>query len=421
MGGNVDYTGGIVLQGLIREATWVAVQLRPDDTIRILNPGAAAFGGRAACELRSSEISEVSSIRRFCNQSSDLQWLGYVLGALYDLKSRCHQGSGRGVNLLIASDIPPNRGVSSSAALEIASLKAVSLARDIPLRGVELAMAGQWVENVVVGAACGVMDQAAIVLGRRNRLLPILCQPCQPLDPICVPPDLCVIGIDSFASRSTLSVTYDAARAAAFIGYKLICHQEEVEVLFDQQPAISRWTDSRWNGYLSNLTRSDFCANFERLLPESMTGKDALAEIGEHVDPFTPIDLSQEYPVRAAVRYAVEENQRVQTARTLLEESAGGMSDASLDALAEVLSESHAAYAECGLGSEACDGLVMRLRTAGLTGAKMTGGGGGGVVAVICRPDQLPVVRQVAQNYAMRRGERARLFEGSSDGVDAFT
>jgi galactokinase len=44
MGGNVDYTGGMVLQGPLREAVWVAVQPRTDDLIRILNPGASQFG-----------------------------------------------------------------------------------------------------------------------------------------------------------------------------------------------------------------------------------------------------------------------------------------------------------------------------------------------------------------------------------------
>lgn len=39
MGGNGDYTGGMVLQGLLREAIWVAAQARTDDVVRILNRG----------------------------------------------------------------------------------------------------------------------------------------------------------------------------------------------------------------------------------------------------------------------------------------------------------------------------------------------------------------------------------------------
>ncbi len=73
-------------------------------------------------------------------------------------------------------------------ALEVATLKAVAAAWGVSLEGISLAMAAQWVENTVVGAACGIMDQAAIVLGRENCLLPLVCQPCQPFSPISLPP-----------------------------------------------------------------------------------------------------------------------------------------------------------------------------------------------------------------------------------------
>jgi hypothetical protein len=56
MGGNVDYTGGMVLQSLLREAIWVAVQPRPDGTIRILNPGAVQFGWGPHLELKMSDL-----------------------------------------------------------------------------------------------------------------------------------------------------------------------------------------------------------------------------------------------------------------------------------------------------------------------------------------------------------------------------
>lgn len=420
MGGNVDYAGGTVLQGLLEEAVWAAVQPRSDDTVRILNPGAAEFGWRASCELRVEDLDNADNIRRLCSRSDDARWLGYVLGGLHFLRERFGRGRSGGADVLIVSDLPPNRGVGSSAALEIAVLKAASAACDISLQGVELATAGQWVENVIVGAACGVMDQAAIVLGRKESLLPLICQPCQALDPVAIPLDLCIVGIDSFQSRSTASAAYNAARAATFIGYKLLCLHDNIAVVFDDRAAIPRWTDSRWSGYLSNLAPSDFRAAYEQSLPESLNGNQALERIVSHLDPFTRVDFAGNYPVRAAVRYAVEENARVRAVQTLFEASASGISDAALQTLGEILSASHAAYAECGLGSEACDGLIARIRAAGIAGAKMTGGGGGGVVAAVCRPDQIDLLRGVAQDYAASRNRKPRLFEGSSDGADAF-
>jgi galactokinase len=420
MGGNVDYTGGMVLQSLLREAVCVAVQPRADDLIRILNPGAAQFGWESSLELHVIDLGDLPSLQLLCSRTESLRWAGYVLGALHFLESQCRWGVAGGADIFISSDLPPNKGVSSSAALEIAVLKAASAARGMALHGVDLATAGQWVENVVVGAACGIMDQAAIVLGEKDRLLPLLCQSCQPLPLVRLPPGLQLWGIDSMAPRSTTGAAYEAARAAAFIGYKLICQREGIEILPDRLSAIPRSTDARWNGYLSNLAPSDFRSLYERWLPESLSGREFLERAGAHADPFTPIQPNTEYPVRAATRYAAEENLRVQMVRALLESHATGIPDSSLRLIGELFRQSHAAYAECGLGSEACDELVAHALCSGLPGAKMTGGGAGGVVAILgCSQDQ-PVIQRIAQQYAAAKGAVPHVFEGSSDGVDAF-
>jgi galactokinase len=426
MGGNVDYTGGMVLQGLLREAVWVAVQPRTDDAIRILNPGAARFGWATGFQVRSGELCDPESVRAHCAEREGGRWGCYVLGALYFLKK--FHGCEGGAEVFIASDLPPNKGVSSSAALEVATLKAAAAAWGISLDGVALATAGQWVENVVAGAACGIMDQAAIVLGRENHLLPMLCQPCRPFAPVTLPAGICIWGIDSMAPRSTSGEAYETARAAAFMGYRLICHLEGINVVPEEDAAIPRWTDSRWKGYLSNLLVSEFHARYERRLPESLSGREFIERAGEHVDPFTTIDPEREYPIRAAVRYATEENRRVQRVSSLLEAVARDGAESllrsslrgSLQMIGEVFSESHLAYAECGLGSADCDELVARALNAGLPGAKMTGGGGGGVVAILGCSDDWPTVCSIAQEYAGERGVMPHIFEGSSDGIDAF-
>ena len=422
MGGNVDYTGGMVLQGLLREAVWVAVQRRTDDTIRVLNPGAAQFGWAISLQLPGCELCDPESVRAHCDERKGSRWGRYVLGALYFLK-RFHGCEG-GAEVFIASDLPLNRGVSSSAALEVATLKAAAAAWGISLDGVALATAGQWVENVVAGAACGIMDQASIVLGRANHLLPMLCQPCRPFVPMTLPAGICIWGIDSMAPRSTSGEAYETARAAAFMGYKLICQIEGVDVVPEKDAAISRCTDARWNGYLSNLLVSEFQTRYELRLPESLSGREFIKHAGNHIDPFTAIDPEREYPVRAAVRYATEENLRVQRVISLLEAAAhDGVASSlrsSLRLIGEIFGQSHIAYAECGLGAAACDELVARALNAGLPGAKMTGGGGGGVVAVLGCSDDWPIVRSIAQEYGGQHGRMPHIFEGSSDGVDAF-
>jgi galactokinase len=387
MGGNVDYTGGLVLQGLLGESVSAAVQLRSDGRVRILNPGAKQWGWETELAFPAGELKEIQSIRAVCDRSADTKWGRYVLGCLHWLAKRDWSTCQGGMNVFLDSDLPPNRGVASSAAVEIAVLKAASAAVGRPLEGIGLASAGQWVENVAVGAACGIMDQAAITMGNGDALLPILCQPCEPQPPVRLPAGWRIWGIDSQAKRSTTSAPYDRARAAAFIGYKLICQREGLNLHAKHEGGLLRWIDGRWNGYLSNVPTSDFREKYEPMLPETLRGEEFLTQAGEHVDALTEIDLDQDYPIRAAARYAVEEHQRVKTVLEVLSslDSAGNAQGlaAGLELAGEVFFQSHRAYRECGLGSDACDDLVERVRRAGLPGAKMTGGGAGGVVAVL--------------------------------------
>src|ERR1700722_20698191 len=87
MGGNVDYTGGMVLQSLLREAVWVAVQPRTDDLIRVFNPGAAQFGWESRLELWMDDLRDPENLRLLCGERQSSSWGRYVLGAPYFLKS----------------------------------------------------------------------------------------------------------------------------------------------------------------------------------------------------------------------------------------------------------------------------------------------------------------------------------------------
>jgi galactokinase len=425
MGGNVDYTGGLVLQGLLGESVSAAAQNSHDGWVQVLNPGAKRWGWERELAFPAAELDNLSAIQAVCDRSAGTRWGKYVLGCLHWLAKLELGLCQSGMRVFLDSDLPPNRGVASSAALEIAVLKAASAAVDRPLEGVGLATAAQWVENVVVGAACGVMDQAAITLGHGDALLPILCQPCEPRAPLKLPPEWRIWGIDSMVARSTASAAYDQARAAAFMGYKLICRREKLALHAEQQDGILRWIDGRWNGHLSNVPIATFRADYEQVLPERMRGEAFLAEVGEHMDALTTIDPDEEYPVRAAVRYAVEENHRVRTMAELLNaasfsESTDGIREQAtgLELAGQIFCQSHQAYRECGLGSDACDELVERARRAGLPGAKMTGGGGGGVVAVLGTKESEALVYRIAQEYSTTRGARSSVFS-CCDGGDA--
>jgi L-arabinokinase len=103
----------------------------------------------------------------------------------------------QGARILISSSVPPGKGVSSSAALEVAVMQAVAATFDIKIPPRELALLCQKVENMVVGAPCGIMDQMTSACGGAGRLVGLLCQPAELLEMKAIPDDLTFWGIDS--------------------------------------------------------------------------------------------------------------------------------------------------------------------------------------------------------------------------------
>src|SRR4029078_8834529 len=92
-----------------------------------------------------------------------------------------------GARILIASRVPEGKGVSSSAALEVATAQAVAAAFEISIDPTDIALLCQKVENHLAGAPCGVMDQMTAACGEANRLLALICQPAELLPSIPIP------------------------------------------------------------------------------------------------------------------------------------------------------------------------------------------------------------------------------------------
>lgn len=424
MGGNVDYTGGLVFESTIREATWAAVQLRHDQRIVLWNPQMAKSGWHDRPEFDLNELTDEETVRRIVNADPGVRWTAYVLGLFYLLRLRYPEVVTRGANVYLESEVPLNTGVSSSAAVEVAVMKPAARAYGIELNGIELAEVCQWVENVIAESACGIMDQAAVVLGDEGYVLPLLCQPCQPRPLVRLPANLCCWAIGSGVSHAVTGVEYEAAREAAFIGYKLICDQEGLTVTCDPTSRIPRFTDPRWRGYLSDVTPSIFRSKYEQRLPETLTGSDFLRNGQFHADPFTKIRPESSYRVRNCTRYACEENQHIQLFVELARGSSSGECKDAWRLMGDLMYQSHYSYTECGLGNEATDLVVELVREQGagrgLYGAKVTGGGAGGTVAVLGRRDAGNAFREVVQRYASLRHIQPYVFEGSSVGADRF-
>jgi galactokinase len=431
MGGNDDYTGGLVFETTIREATLVAIQARADQIVRFYNPAVKALGWSELVEFSLDNLADDSGVkpleivRAWIHADPRQSWCAYILGSLYFLIKQYPEKVKTGFNLYLESDVPLGKGVSSSAALEVAPMKTMAGLYGVEAKGVELATWTQWVEIALTQSAAGIMDQLAVVMGDEGFFVPMLCQPCDPRPLVRLPESLRLWGIDSGVQHSVAGIEYESARAATFMGYRYLCTFDKLDPRLDESGIVARWVEPKWNGYLANLSPSLFRQLYESLLPEQVSGADFTRVYPVHLDPYTPVRPEVIYPVRAAVRYAVEENWRVTSFVSLLSKPPE-LIDATTGALlGELMYLSHRGYSECGLGSAATDKLVDLVRDEqanDLLGAKITGGGAGGTVAVLGwnTPRAEKAFQRLVGKYAAWKKTEPYVFSKSSAGSDIF-
>jgi galactokinase len=156
IGEHTDYNGGLVLPCAIDLDTRVLLRARSDGTVRVYSR-----------EWREEQAFEASApVRRG-------GWIDYVQGVFAALREAGVTAGG--FDIAIESDVPPAAGLSSSAALELALLTAIDRRLELglaPERRCELAHVA---EVDFVGVPCGIMDQWAVGLARRDTLLRIDC------------------------------------------------------------------------------------------------------------------------------------------------------------------------------------------------------------------------------------------------------
>ena len=216
MGGIADYSGSLVLELPIAEATFAALQLNAEPQLNVVTllddePHHSSF----SMSLRELEPISYEEARNVFQQDG---WAAYVAGVFLVLMRERDQHFTSGANILVSSRVPPGKGVSSSAALEVAVMEAVTKAFNIDVGPRDVALLCQRVENMVVGAPCGVMDQMTAVFGERDRLLALLCQPAELKNMIALPPQLKFWGIDSGIRHSVGGSDYGSVRAGRIYG-----------------------------------------------------------------------------------------------------------------------------------------------------------------------------------------------------------
>jgi galactokinase len=415
MGGIADYSGSLVLQLPLDEAAYVLVQPRRDGQVVIVSGATHDLTGPNVVEMPIAEIyryvSDLTVLHQMLTANADTAWASYLLGVVAMVARQAKLFWYDGITIVVDSQVPLGKGVSSSAAIEVATMRTMLALAGHEIDGRTLAIWSQMVENHVVGAPCGIMDQMTSACGVANQLLALRCQPAELLDSVALPASLRVWGIDSGVRHAVTGADYTTVRVAAFMGYRILTSLLGMPTTI--VGGVAQIDDQRWHGYLANITPSEFMHYFAQL-PNQLDGGSFVRHYEATHDTVTHINPHQVYPVRQATAHPIYEHQRVRLFAALLQHPTIDHERAEL--LGELMYQAHESYSACGLGADATDAIVARVRELGpahgLYGAKITGGGSGGTVAVLGRPEALVHVHDIATQYGT-----GMVFAGSSDGA----
>ncbi len=342
IGEHTDYNDGFVLPAAIDACAWIAVAPRDDRQLVI----------------HSENLSETAILDLDADAPQQRShWSDYPFGVAVTL-----QRAGlrlRGANLLVLSEVPLGAGLSSSAALEVATALAILRAADLSLDPLEVARACQLAENEFVGARCGIMDQFTACCGQAGNALLLDCRALR-ARPVPLPPNVRLVICNTMVRHALAAGEYNRRRSECEIG--------------------------------------------TRLLAEVLPGVRALRDV-------TPADVEQHAAllpdaIARRCRHVVTENLRVLDA-------AAALTAGDLATVGRLMSESHRSLRDDYEVSCRELDLLVELASAldGVHAARMTGGGFGGCTVNLVAEAAVDRFRDtIAQRYLAATGRTPEIY-----------
>ena len=159
IGEHTDYNEGFVLPAAIDKAAYVAMSLRNDEEIHL-----------SAADLHETFSTSVSTLKPV----GDISWPNYMLGAVAQFVKRGIKLPG--FNAVLTSDVPMGAGLSSSAAVECATVFALNHLLQTQIDRVAMVGMAQKAEHEYAGVMCGIMDQFASMMGKKDHVIKLDCR-----------------------------------------------------------------------------------------------------------------------------------------------------------------------------------------------------------------------------------------------------
>jgi galactokinase len=296
-------------------------------------------------------------------------WSDYVGGTAWALEQQGVRLNG--ARLFIDSDIPPGAGLSSSAALEVATALALASNAGMTLAPAEIAQVCHRAENEFIGIRSGIMDQFASCNGRSGHAMLLDCRSLESRY-VAVPHDIVLMVCNTMVRHELASSEYNSRRQQC---------EEGVTVLSRFIPGIRALRD---------------------------VTSEQLARFGAELDPV----------IYRRCRHVIEENRRVLLATEALESGDS-------ETFGELMQASHQSLRrDYEVSSPELDLMCeLALGVKGVHGARMMGGGFGGcVLAFVQAASSGNCRRSVKDEYRSRTGIDCEIYECSTaDGAGPLT
>ncbi|MGB8646750.1 MAG: galactokinase [Anaerolineae bacterium] len=338
IGEHTDYNDGFVLPMAVNYDIRIATRARLDRIVRLYSVD--------------FDLMDSFSLDDIIPARAGYGWSNYVRGvAVIMQRERSKLG---GMDAVFAGDIPRAAGLSSSAALELASITAWRFQNALSIDPVSAALIGQRAENEFVGVRCGIMDQFISSLGQAGHALLI---DCRSLDykPVSLPPGVAVVVTASGIQRGLVDSAYNERRAQ--------------------------------------------CEEAARLLGVAALRDVSVEMFNARQGHLPPVTLKR-------ARHAVTEDQR-----TL--DSVAALERGDIAAFGRLMNESHASMRDDFENSTPdMDVLVeIQQQTEGVYGARMTGGGFGGCSVALVQNDAVQSLEQaIRTQYPARTGRKPEVY-----------
>jgi galactokinase len=215
IGEHTDYNDGFVLPMAIDRAVWVALSPRADNKIHIHSLDESA---RLNTNLEADSAFELDSLTK------GKGWAEYVKGVAYYLQQAGYELCG--FDAVMTGDVPRGAGLSSSAAVELATARAFAAVSNFEWNAPRMAQLSQKAENEWVGVNCGIMDQMASAASMKGHALFLDCRSLE-YQHVPLPEDVAIVILDTSTRRGLVDSAYNNRRsqceeAARWLGVKAL-------------------------------------------------------------------------------------------------------------------------------------------------------------------------------------------------------